>query len=467
MASSPIAQRITDAQEHLNALRDELTQHLDTSDDNNVTDDDLAIREELSKKIERTEKSIETLKVAEQRLAATSVPAVIPEPRMTPTNGSQRPFAVPAQKIKPEDYFWKALTVQVKALGGQPKYNPIDVLKTEYGENEGIKAVMDALTTKAVTIPADTTTLHWASELVQTSIGAFFSALLPNSVYPALASRGGSFTFGRNGTIVLPTRSSSPTIAGGFVAQLAPIPVRQGAFSSISLTPKKMAVITTFSREISEHSTPAIEGLLRQAIIEDTSVAIDAILLDAVAADTTRPAGLRNSVTESANSATASIVGMVTDFKTLAAALITGTNGNVRNPVWVLNPSLVLTMATIAGTTGDMFPFKAELGQGTFMGWPVIQSTNITVDRALVLDAADFMTATGDVPNFNVSDQATIHLEDTTPLAIGTSAATNTIAAPTRSLWQTDSIGIRMTLDINWAMRRTGVVAWSETFAWD
>jgi hypothetical protein len=24
-----------------------------------------------------------------------------------------------------------------------------------------------------------------------------------------------------------------------------------------------------------------------------------------------------------------------------------------------------------------------------------------------------------------------------------------------------------MLLDVNWAMRRTGVVAWSETFAWD
>jgi HK97 family phage major capsid protein len=233
------------------------------------------------------------------------------------------------------------------------------------------------------------------------------------------------------------------------------------------LLPKKMGVITTFSREISEHSTPAIEGLLRQAIVDDTSVAIDTILLDATAADTTRPAGLRASVSESANSATTTIVGMVADFKTLAAALITGTNGNIRNPVWIMNPSLVLTVSTTAGTSAEVYPFKAELAAGTLFGWPVIQSTNIPVDRIIALDAADFITATGDTPRFDVSDQATIHLEDTTPLALGTSAATNTIAAPTRSLWQTDTIGIRMILDINWAMRRTGVVAWSETFAWD
>jgi HK97 family phage major capsid protein len=462
--TSPITQRITDAQEHLNALKDGLQEHLDKVDDTNITDDQLAVTTEFNEKIERTEKTIETLTQAEVRLAATSQPIAPKGDGLVIQNA--RPFAVPAQKIKPVDYMWRALTVAVKTLHDRKKRPAVDILTENYGEDEGTKIMHDVIT-RAATVPADTTTSGWASQLVQTSLGEFFASLTPNSVYPALASRGGSFTFGRNGVINLPTRAASPTIAGAFVAQLAPIPVRQGAFTSVQLLPKKMGVITTFSREISEHSTPAIEGLLRQAIVDDTSVAIDTILLDATAADTTRPAGLRASVSESANSATTTIVGMVADFKTLAAALITGTNGNIRNPVWIMNPSLVLTISTTAGTSAEVYPFKAELAAGTLFGWPVIQSTNIPVDRIIALDAADFITATGDTPRFDVSDQATIHLEDTTPLALGTSAATNTIAAPTRSLWQTDTIGIRMLLDINWAMRRTGVVSWSETFAWD
>jgi HK97 family phage major capsid protein len=464
--ASPIAQRIEDAQEHLNALKDALQQHLDKVDDQNVTDDQLAITTEFNEKIERTEKSLETLKQAEVRLAATSMPTAPKGDGLIIQNA--RPFAVPAVKVKPIDYMWRALTVAVKTLHDTKKRPALTVLTETYGEDEGTKVMHDVIT-RAATVPADTTTSGWASQLVQTSLGEFFASLTPNSVYPALASRGGSFTFGRNGVINLPTRAASPTIAGAFVAQLAPIPVRQGAFTSVQLLPKKMGVITTFSREISEHSTPAIEGLLRQAIVDDTSVAIDTILLDATAADTTRPAGLRASVSESANSATTTIVGMVADLKTLAAVLITGTNGNIRNPVWIMNPSLVLTISTTAGTSAEVYPFKAELAAGTLFGWPVIQSTNIPVDRIIALDSAsaDFITATGDTPRFDVSDQATIHLEDTTPLALGTSAATNTIAAPTRSLWQTDTIGIRMLLDINWAMRRTGVVAWSETFAWD
>jgi hypothetical protein len=67
--------------------------------------------------------------------------------------------------------------------------------------------------------------------------------------------------------------------------------VRQGAFTSQTFTPKKLAVISTFTREIAEHSTPAIEGLIRNAMQEDTSVAVDTVLLDATAASTTRPAG--------------------------------------------------------------------------------------------------------------------------------------------------------------------------------
>jgi hypothetical protein len=41
------------------------------------------------------------------------------------------------------------------------------------------------------------------------------------------------------------------------------------------------------------------------------------------------------------------------------------------------------------------------------------------------------------------------------------------VAAPVRSLWQTDTIGVRMLLDLNWGMRRTGVIAWTQTMTWN
>jgi hypothetical protein len=93
------------------------------------------------------------------------------------------------------------------------------------------------------------------------------------------------------------------------------IPVRQGAFTSQTFTPKKMAVISTFTREIAEHSTPAIEGLIRNAMQEDTSVAVDTVLLDATAASTTRPAGLRNGVATLTATAGGGFAALVGDLK--------------------------------------------------------------------------------------------------------------------------------------------------------
>ena len=112
-------------------------------------------------------------------------------------------------------------------------------------------------------------------------------------------------------------------------------------------------------------------------------------------------------------------------------------------------------------------PFREELAGGTLAGYPVLQSTTGTADTMFLVDAADFITATGDTPNFSVSDQAVLHMEDTAPSQIVTVGSPNVVAAPVRSLWQTDSMAIRLLLDINWAMQRTGTVQWTDTLAWN
>jgi HK97 family phage prohead protease/HK97 family phage major capsid protein len=384
-------------------------------------------------------------------------------------NGGSLPIVYPsAQQKGSQDFVWRALVCKVKAYC--TKQSPYDVLKEEYGDDDvgqGTREVLNRIS-KAATVPADTVTTGWAANLVETSITDFFAALLPKSVYPSLAAKGGKFSFGRAGIVSMPTRASTPTIAGSFVAQGASIPVRQGAFASITFTPKKMACISTFTREISEHSTPAIDALIRQAIIEDTSVAIDSILLDATAATTTRPAGLRAGVAAVTATAGGGIAGLIGDIRGLTGALITGTNGNLRDPVWIMNPADVLAASLLPATAGGgEFPFKAELAGGTLQGYPVIQSSNLASDLMLLVDAADFVSVTGDSPRFDVSDQATIHMEDTTPLAISTVGSPNVVAAPVRSLWQTDTIGVRMLMDLNWGLRRTGVVAWTQTMTWN
>jgi HK97 family phage major capsid protein len=310
-----------------------------------------------------------------------------------------------------------------------------------------------------------TTTTGWAAELVQTAFLDMIETLMPASVYPGLSARGGRFTFGRNGIVSIPARSTATTVAGSFVGQGNPIPVRQGAFTATTLTPKKMAVITTFTREMAEHSTPQIEQVLRQAIVEDTAVAIDTVLLDATAASAVRPAGLRNGVTGATATTGGGLTALVGDVKALATSLITATAGHLREPVWIMNPIQVLSIQFMTNAQGE-FIFQDEIAAGRFRGYPLLQSTTVPAGTVLLLDAADFFSATGDAPTFVASDQATLHMEDTTPLALSAAGAPNTVAAPIRSLFQTDSIGIRMTMDLNWALRRTGVAAFVSSISW-
>ena len=81
----------------------------------------------------------------------------------------------------------------------------------------------------------------------------------------------------------------------------------------------------------------------------------------------------------------------------------------------------------------------------------VIDSGTVPVGTVGMVDAADFVSVGAEAPRFEISDQATLHMEDTTPLPI---VDGGTPAAPVRSLWQTDSLGLRLILPMNWTMRR-------------
>jgi HK97 family phage major capsid protein/HK97 family phage prohead protease len=459
-----IAQRISDAQTKLVALRDDLTRHLDEAGDE-PDETALVVREELNGKIETAERNLASLEQAEKRLASNAV-AVVPSEDRGIVVHNARPFAVAAKKVEPAEHVMRSLVAKV--VGHAKRITAQEALLERYGDDgkidEATRTVFEVVT-RAASAPATTTTSGWASQLVETSVQGFMELLMPSSVYPGLAARGLRLNFGRAGVISIPTRSATPTIAGSFVAEGAPIPVRQGAFSSQTFTPKKMAVISTFTREIAEHSTPAIEGLIRNAIQEDTSVAIDTVLLDNTAASTTRPAGLRNGVSTLTATAGGGFAALVGDLKQFVAALITASNGNLRQPVWIMNDIQALSIATTQNAGGD-FPFATEINNQRFQGYPVILSSTVTAGMVLLVDAADFVVIEGGAPRFDVSDQATLHMEDTTPLAIGTTGTPTVVAAPVRSLYQTDSMALRMIYDLNWGMRRTGVVAWTTGVTW-
>ncbi|MBR0753492.1 phage major capsid protein [Bradyrhizobium jicamae] len=463
------AQRITAAEQRVTALRDQLKAHYETIDDTNVTDAQLETANDLNAKIAQEEKGLAALRDAEKHLGLTSddgsTAIVVRGHPVQPPARQQadfRPFT--KRKVEPIDLLVKMGVVQVLA---HSRKQPVEAMMREvYPDDEQIiRGVFDWMA-KAATNPAMTTVTGWAAELVQQIVSGFMETLMPKSVYPRLSNAGLSLSFGTNGKIIIPTRSTTPTIAGSFVGEGLPIPVRQGLFTSQVLTPKKMAVITTWTREINEHSVPAIEGLLRNAIQEDTAVSLDSVLIDSNAATVVRPAGILHGVTPLTPTAGGGFNAIVGDIKQLSGALLTATAGNVRNPVWLMNPQQVNSAGLITAPGAGVFPFREEISNGRLSGWPIIDSGTIPLGTVITLDAADFVSVGGDAPRFELSDQATLHMEDTAPADIVAGPGPGTPAFPVKSMWQTDSIALRLILPVNWTIRRPGVVAVVNGVTW-
>jgi hypothetical protein len=96
--------------------------------------------------------------------------------------------------------------------------------------------------------------------------------------------------------------------------------------------------------------------------------------------------------------------------------------------------------------------------------FPVLPSGALAAKTVVAIAANALAAAVDPVPKITASSQTTLHMEDTAPLPIST--ISTAVAAPTRSLFQTDSMAIRLILDVNWGLRATGAVAWLTATNW-
>ena len=103
-----------------------------------------------------------------------------------------------------------------------------------------------------------------------------------------------------------------------FIAQGSPISVKQFAFGSATLSPKKAGGIRALTRELSEHSDAGkiIRGLL---LIENVGVSVDKLMLEATDTDGIRAgwSQVRHGCADERRAATK----MIEDLTTLASAV--------------------------------------------------------------------------------------------------------------------------------------------------
>ena len=282
------------------------------------------------------------------------------------------------------------------------------------------------------------TTTASAAALVQQIIPSFITSLTPVSAAAALLDKALALRFsGEAGLIHVPTLR--PPVAG-FVAEGQPIPVAKGLTSGVILEPKKIAVITTLTREIMATSPLNVETMIGAALREAAAVALDLAMFSAAAAvPDVSPPGLLNGIAAlTASTATPASEAMVDDLATLAGSIL-----RVGGPlVFIAAPE----QAIAVGLRAPSFAY------------PVLPSSALPAGTVIAIAGNALAAAVEVAPDIRASMEATFH-EETAPAALMT-------GVPVRSLYQTDTLALRMILPCDWGLRSSGGVAWISAATW-
>jgi HK97 family phage major capsid protein len=401
------------------------------------------------------------------------------------------PALIHSTKKKDNTPLWLKQAV-VEFVAHNTRQSKDQVIEDRYPEDRALKAVMPSVTKTAVG-PAVTFNTGWAQELVQQDIRGFLDVLTPLSAAAALASRATTLDFGGFDSIKIPmrvARATGNTLGGAFVGEAGAIPLGRIAVSSKTLSRYKMAVISTFTRELAERSTPAIEAVIRQAILDDTAIELDTAMFDAnTAVAGVRPDGLLNAgagagtVTPTPGGGPDAVIG---DIQLMLSAMVTAGVGS--RPVLFLNSQDAMSVGMMQTPLGEMM-FATDLAAGRVLGVEVVKSLNMKKGTAILVDASN--VAIGIDPTmFSASDVATVveaSADGTAPTMAGdgtkTAGKPGDLGTPgevpqdggipvsgrnagtaistkpeVRSLWQTYSVGIRAVTPVSWAVMRPGSV---------
>jgi hypothetical protein len=245
----------------------------------------------------------------------------------------------------------------------------------------------------------------------------------------------------------MPALAPDPA-AAAWTAQGDPYPVIDLVSSRVNVGLKKIGCIATFSRELADYSTPAIEQIARVAIAESLGLALDARMFSATAADSTSPPGLFAGISAlTASTASIASEAMAEDLSAVIAAVsVVAANNPI---VLVASPRQAAALAV-----------RADINHETF-------ASSAMADKSIAAVATNALFSVGDsAPRFDTSLASTLHM-DSSPGQLGVAGTPNTISAPARSTWQIDCIALKMQFSINWALRNSAGVAWiNNTTAW-
>jgi hypothetical protein len=345
---------------------------------------------------------------------------------------SDRPSGV--RRTRPSNYFYRACAATLRAHVN--KISPERAARDLFDHDPVTEILL-----KAATNPAMVGTPAWAGALAATSIEDVVMEISSVSAAAALTQRGLQLDFGEYGYIKAPGRIVDPNDGGSWISEGAPITVRaQRITSGALLEPRKLIVISGFTAEIIAQSN--IEAVARAIVSEGMGLKLDATMFDANAGSASRPPGILFGIAGLTPTAGGGLAALEGDLKQLMTALVSAGAG--RDPVIITHPSQALTLSLLAGPKFDI---------------PVLRSSGIAAGTVIMIESSSFASAMSSVPEFEIGQYPLLTYDDPAP------PADPMTGTPTRSAFQTDSIGLRTRLICSWGFRAPHI-AWLSGATW-
>lgn len=239
-----------------------------------------------------------------------------------------------------------------------------------------------------------------------------------------------------------------------WVGQSKSIPVTKADFSDVTLTKLKVAALAVISKELLQDSSPSAELLVRDALVAASAQRVDQTFFSAAAAVTNvSPAGILNGLTAVASSGN-DLEGLIADVKALYAPFIAANNASGLH--LVTTESLAKSISLMTNPLGAFaFPGVTNTG-GTLLGDNLHAGGNIGAGDLIALKPSDIYKIGDRGVEVSLSTEAAIEMANDPAGASDTPTANGSVV----SMFQTDSVAIKVVRPLNYAKRRASAVAY-------
>jgi hypothetical protein len=286
---------------------------------------------------------------------------------------------------------------------------------------------------RAELIARSATTPTSRSDFPSRDIVESFRSLAPGSAALRLFELGLTLDLTGATTIRIPHVVNLP-LQPIFIAEGAPAPAVQWTFASTIVGPgRKIVLLSAVTSEVNDATPETAAAVIGRVLADCTNRSIDTAAFGTQLDDTITPTGLLNGATPIA-AAAAGVDAMAEDLGNLIGAI--GNAGiDSTDAVFVCGPR----EATL---------INIKVGSTKFTN-PVLSTLGLPPKTVACFAPAGVVSGWRDPPSIETAKESVIHFESATPADIVSTGGA--VAAPVKSMFQTDVISIRVRANCAWA----------------